>query len=56
MPKKLAVPEKTEDPAASKIASVARKSTKVGKLPKKEKHRLPRREKKAQQKAAAKLG
>jgi|HubBroStandDraft_1064217.scaffolds.fasta_scaffold221208_2 hypothetical protein len=45
--------------AAGKIASLAgappevrpaTKSTKVGKLPKKEGHRLPRRQKKAQQK------
>jgi hypothetical protein len=49
--------------AAGKIASLAgappegrpaTKSTKVGKLPKKEKHRLPRRQKKAQQKVARK--
>jgi hypothetical protein len=31
------------------------KSTKMGKLPKKHKHRLPRRQKKAQQKAAGHL-
>ena len=48
--------------AAGKIASLAgaspeappaKKSTKVGKLPKKEGHRLPRRQKKAQRKAPA---
>jgi hypothetical protein len=48
--------------AAGKIASLASvppaahpaaKSTKVGKLPKKQGHRLPRRQKKAQQKTPA---
>jgi hypothetical protein len=50
--------------APGKIASLAgarpeapphEKTTKKGKLPKKHKHRLPRRQKKAQQKAAARL-
>jgi hypothetical protein len=50
--------------AAGKIASLASatpeapphaKATKRGKLPKKHKHRLPRRQKKAQQEAAGRL-
>jgi hypothetical protein len=66
MPKKPAARQETEDnllvstakligTAAGKIASLAgappaAKSTKVGKLPKKQAHRLPRRQKKAQRK------
>jgi hypothetical protein len=40
-------------PSAPAEARPATKSLKVGKLPKKQRHRLPRRQKKAQQKKAA---
>jgi len=41
--------------AAPAVAPPSRKSTKKGKLPPKNKSRLPRREKKAQKKAAGRL-
>jgi hypothetical protein len=68
MPKKQKAPPETDDTllvsaakaigtAAGKIASLAgaapTKSTKKGKLPKKNKRRVPRLQKKAQRKAAA---
>jgi hypothetical protein len=64
MPKKPATPKKEgekDSPAAVAAPKAAAppepkpqtKSKKVGKLPKKDKHRLPRRQKKAQQKALA---
>ena len=48
MPKKNAVPEQEPAPVAE-----PKKSMKIPKLAKKDKHRLPRKEKKAQKKAAA---
>jgi hypothetical protein len=66
MPKKPVTPKEGEkDSAAAEAPKAAApaaappapkpqtKSKKVGKLPKKDKHRLPRRQKKAQQKALA---
>jgi hypothetical protein len=66
MPKKPAAPKEGEKDSAAAAAPKAAappvvppepkpqtKSKKVGKLPKKDKHRLPRRQKKAQQKALA---
>jgi hypothetical protein len=63
MPKKPTTPPDTKDNSpAGKIASPASvtpepplraKTTKKGKLPKKDKRRLPRRQKKAQQRAQA---
>lgn len=49
-----AAPVKTATPAvAPPEPKPQTKSKKVGKLPKKDKHRLPRRQKKAEQKALA---
>jgi hypothetical protein len=62
MPKKPTTPPDTKDNivvSASKVTDVApkapphAKTAKKGKLPKKHKHRLPRRQKKAQQRAQA---
>lgn len=46
---------KVASPADAKAEPLSSKSTKKGKLPPKHKARLPRRQKKAQQKAATRL-
>jgi hypothetical protein len=48
------MPKKTAAPAVTAEVAAPTKSKKVGKLPKKDKKRLPRKEKKAQKKAALK--
>jgi hypothetical protein len=63
MAKKPTTPQDTADTIAVSAARITgapeapphAKSTKIGKLPKKHKHRLPRRQKKAQLKAAGRL-
>jgi hypothetical protein len=52
MPKKNAVPE--QDRVEATPVAEPKKSMKIPKLAKKDKHRLPRKEKKAQKKAALK--
>jgi len=56
MAKKSAAPEKTVETAEVSAPAVSepQKSKKIPKLAKKDKHRLPRKEKKAQKKAALK--
>jgi hypothetical protein len=56
MPKKPATPPDTKENTAAGVTPKApphAKTTKKGKLPKKHKRRLPRRQKKAQQRAQA---
>jgi hypothetical protein len=57
MPKKKAATEETAEQASVNVEAapyVPKKSKKIPKLAKKDKHRLPRKEKKAKKKAALK--
>ena len=51
----LPAPEATSTPPVAAQAAPPKTSLKIGKLPAKNKHRLPRRQKKAQQKTGARL-